>query len=533
MAAALSGAALHVLAQTADRVEQDTRRPPEPVRRDSVRISQPTFAENAPAGAATVTFTLGDVQISGNRTLGTDDLKPLWAGRVGQTMTLAEAFGIAAAISARYREAGYILSQAIVPAQDISTTGPATLRIQVLEGYVDRVSFSGFQSPGLAEHLAPVTAERPLRLATLERALLLVNELAGINAQANLKAGAAPGSSELVIVATQAARAFSVLLHNRSTPAQGRVRLEASAELRGVTGDFDRHALRLVSSGDKRLNLLAYNGEAPLGTQGLKMLWSASVSRSEPDSPLPNIDTESTNIQAGLSYPVLRSRRSNLAVRGALNGYNNQTAEGDISRDRIRALRIGLTADHADDLDGISLLDLEASVGIDGLGASPADDPRLNGARPDFKRLTLYAARLQSLGGDWSMLLALTAQHANDRMPAAEQLGLGGEVFLRGFDPSEAIGERGYAGKVELRFNARLGSFSTTWYAFGDAGRVRRLQVGAPAVSTSLASFGGGLRFNGPSGIKGYLEVAKPQKKDVASEGNRDARVFVGLGADF
>lgn len=531
--AALSCLFLQALAQPAGRIEQDTRLPPEPVRRDSVRIAQPSFAENAPSGAETVRFTLGDVRLSGNRTLSTESLQLLWAERVGRTMTLAEAFALAAAISARYREAGYILSQAIVPAQDIATTGPATLRLQVLEGYVDRVTFSGFQSPVLAEHLAPVTAERPLRLATLERALLLVNELAGINAQANLKAGAEPNSSELVIVTSQAPRSFSALVHNRSAPAQGSMRLEAGAELRGVAGAFDRHALRLVTSGDQRLNLLAYSGEAPLGAQGLKALWSASASRSKPDTPLANIDAESTNLQLGLSYPMLRSRRSNLALRAAINGYDNQAGNGDLSRDRIRALRVGLTADHADNFDGITLLDVEGSAGIDGLGASSANDPRLNGARPDFKRLTLYAARLQSLGGDWSMLLALTAQHANERMPAAEQLGLGGEVFLRGFDPSEAIGERGFAAKLELRFNARLGDFSTTWYGFADAGRVRRLQVNAPTLNTALASFGAGLRFSGPFGSKGYLELAKPLKKDVASQGNRDVRVFVGLGADF
>jgi hemolysin activation/secretion protein len=533
LGAVLSCVALQGLAQPAGRIEQDTRPPPEPVRRDSVRIPGPSYAENAPAGAETVRFTLGEVRLSGNRAITTESLQSMWGERVGRTMTLAEAFGLAAAISARYREAGYILSQAIVPAQDIATGEPATLRIQVLEGYIDRVTFSGFQSPNLSGHLASVTAERPLRLATLERALLLVNELAGVSAQANLKAGAEPNSSELVIVAAQAPRSFSALVHNRSTPAQGRVRLEAGVELRGMAGAFDRHALRWVTSGDQRLNLLSYSGEAPLGVQGLKASWSASASRSKPDTSLPNIDTESNNLQVGLSYPVLRSRRSNLALRASVHGYDNQAGDGDLSRDRIRALRVGLTADHADDSDGITLIDVEASAGIAGLGASNADDARLNGARPDFSRLTLYAARLQSLGGDWSMLLALTAQQADKRMPAAEQLGLGGEVFLRGFDPSEAIGERGFAAKLEIRLNSRFGDFSNTWYGFADSGRVHRQQVNAPTLSTDLASFGVGVRFSGPLGSKGYLEVAKPLKKDVVSQGNRDARVFAGLGVDF
>ncbi|MCP5283213.1 MAG: ShlB/FhaC/HecB family hemolysin secretion/activation protein [Rhodoferax sp.] len=515
------------------RVEQEIRPMPEPTRRDSVRIPQPSFAEQVPQGADTVRFTLGEVVLSGNRTLSREELQPIWAEMLGKPVTLKQAFGIAAGITARYRAAGYVLSQAIVPAQNISTSGAVAFRIDVLEGFVERVTFSGFTSPLLAEYLAPVTNERPLRLATLERALLLVNELAGLRAQANLKAGATPGSSELELVAQQAPRSLSLLAHNRTTPSQGDVRVEAGADVKGLLGDFDRHNLRLVTSGDKRLNLIAYSGEAPVGASGLKALWSASTSRSEPDVDLPNVDTESTNASLGLAYPVYRSRESSLSVRTTFTGYNNSSGGGSTSRDRIRAVRLGLTGDYADTVGGISLIDIEVSKGLSGLGASSSDDPLLNGAQPDFTKATVYAARLQSLGGDWSVLLAATAQSSGDKLPTAEQLGLGGEVFLRAFDPSEVIGENGYAGKVELRYNLALGSAALTLYAYGDVGSVKRKQVGASDLEESLAAYGLGLRFSGPAGVRGYLEVAKPAKKDVASQGDRDPRGFAGLGFEF
>lgn len=515
------------------RIEQDLRVPPEPVRRDSIRVPSPAFADQVPAGAQSVRFTFDGVVLTGNKALSTEDLQPIWTPRVGQSVTLADVFAFAAAVSARYREAGYVLSQAVVPAQDIGTDGPARVRIEVLEGYVDRVSFVGFSSPLLAAHLDAVTAERPLKMSTLERALLLVNELAGLSAQANLKAGREPRSSELVLVAQRMPATFSALLHNRTTPSQGRVRLELGGERRGLLGDFDRHALRWVGSGDKRLNVLSYTGDAPVGASGLKAQWSASVSSSDPASPLPNVDSDSKSLSLGAAYPVLRSRRSNIAVRATLNGYDNQAGDGSLSRDRIRALRLGLTADHADELGGISLADVEVSKGLSGLGASRADDLRLNGAQPDFTKTTLYVARLQSLGGDWSLLAAFTAQTADQRLPSAEQLGLGGEVFLRGFDGSEVIGERGHAAKLELRRNAVLGSFSTTWYAFVDTGQVKRRQTNAADLATTLASFGAGVRVSGPAGSKAYLEVAKPQRKNVTSQGDRDARAFAGVGVDF
>jgi hemolysin activation/secretion protein len=199
----------------------------------------------------------------------------------------------------------------------------------------------------------------------------------------------------------------------------------------------------------------------------------------------------------------------------------------------VRALRFGVTADHADAAGGVNLIDLEVSKGIDAFGASDADDPRFNGARPDFTRATLYVARLQSLQGEWSLLVAATAQASGDRLPTAEMFGLGGETFLRGFDPSEVIGENGAAAKVELRRNVALGALLATAYAFADTGHVRRKVIGSSDLSATLASWGGGVRFGSASGWRGYLELAKPLWRNVASQGNRDARVFAGIGVEF
>ena len=517
------------------RVEQDIRRPPEPAPRPAVVVDRPRFAEQVPPGAERVGFTLGAVLVSGNTAIPTEQLAPLWADRLGKPVTLAEAFGIAAAVSARYREAGYLLSQALVPPQELATSGPVTLRLEVLEGFVDRVSFTGIEAGRLDAWLAPVRAERPLRLATLERALLLIGELPGLDAQANLRAGATRGGSDLEIVVQRSRREFSLAAHNRSAPSQGRLRLEAGASLRGVAADFDRHDLRLIGSGDERLKLVAYAGELPLGSDGLKATLAASSSRSHPTSTVGNVDTRSDSLAIGLAYPLLRSRQASVSLRASIGGSDNSsdTTSIRVSQDRTRALRLGLTADRADDFGGISLLDIELAKGLSGLGATPASDPLLLGAVPTYTKFTLYAARLQSLRPDLSLLFALTAQTSGDKLPSGEQLGLGGETFLRAYDPSEVIGENGLAGKLELRWNRALGSLESTVYAYVDSGQVRRRQVGAPDQRSSLSAAGFGVRASGPYRTKGYLEIAKPIHRVVASRGNTDARLFAGVGIDF
>ena len=519
------------------RIERDTRPLPEPVRRDSVRIDAPRFAEQVPAGAQDVRFLLGEVQVSGNTALTTQALSSTWTPLIGKPISLAEAFGVAAAISARYREAGFILSQAIIPPQDIRTVGVGVLRIRVIEGFVDKVSFTGRAPARLQAYLAPVQSERPLRLGTLERALLLAGELPGVAAQANLRASATPNASDLEIVSSQKRTEFSLAAHNRSTPAQGRVRYEASAEVRGLLAEVDRHSLRWVTAGDERLNLLAYSADFFLGNQGLKLQFNASTSRSEPETDLAfsNIETRGRNVSVGLAYPLMRSRQTNLSLRGAVNAYHNTSdvAGSRATEDDIGVWRLGATTDVADGWGGISLLDVEWTRSLPSLGAGESTDTVNTGIPRQFSKWSLYAARLQSLRGNWSALLAGTGQSSSHKLPTGEQLGLGGDTFLRAFDPSEVIGEKGAAAKFELRYDLGGARIASTLYVYGDAGSVKRKQADGGYTSTSLTSAGLGVRVSGPWRTRGYLEVAKPGRKDVVSEGNRDARVFAGLGIDF
>jgi hemolysin activation/secretion protein len=209
------------------------------------------------------------------------------------------------------------------------------------------------------------------------------------------------------------------------------------------------------------------------------------------------------------------------------------------SEDRIRSLRLGLQWDAADSFAGLNLLDVEFSQGLAGLGASKNGDVLLSRAngRVDYRKLTLYAARVQSITPRWSVLGAVTVQRAMTDLLTSELFGFGGEQFGRGFDPSEMVGDHGVAGKLELRYGLRQPfAWVDAWsmYAFYDAGRVQQRTVAPGAEdSESARSTGFGSRFDLARQISLFVEVAKPLGRDVAAEGNRDARFFGGLSARF
>src|SRR5262249_3049551 len=98
---------------------------------------------------------------------------------IGKSVSQADLIAIADAISGAYREAGYHLSRAIVPPQDIKS---GQLRIRVIEGSITEIALkgTGVDQFGIPQILAPVAAEHPSQLKTLERQLLLVNDRPGV-----------------------------------------------------------------------------------------------------------------------------------------------------------------------------------------------------------------------------------------------------------------------------------------------------------------------------------------------------------------
>src|SRR4029077_8001720 len=98
---------------------------------------------------------------------------------IGKKVSQADLVAIATAVSDAYRAAGFHLSRAIVPPQDINA---GTIRIRVIEGSIAVVDLKGegAEEFGVRQMLAPVLAEQPSSRPTLERRLLLVNARAGV-----------------------------------------------------------------------------------------------------------------------------------------------------------------------------------------------------------------------------------------------------------------------------------------------------------------------------------------------------------------
>ena len=139
----------------------------------------PTLARPDVKADSKPLFVLHAVSVAGASALPRDALAASYRPYLGKMVSQADLAAIAQAISDCYRAAGFHLSRAIIPPQDIEG---GRVRIQVIEGSITEVELrgDGAEQFGVRPMFNPVLAEHPSRLATLERQLLLVNNMPGV-----------------------------------------------------------------------------------------------------------------------------------------------------------------------------------------------------------------------------------------------------------------------------------------------------------------------------------------------------------------
>jgi len=541
-------AAQVIVPGTADPLRLQEQRRPAPVPRPSgplLRLEEPV--QPAPPGAEELRFTLSDITVEGATVYDREALRPLWQDLLGHEISLSDLYGVADAITSQYRNDGYVLSRAIVPAQQIEN---GVARLEVIEGYIGRVTITGEVSREslLRGYADKITALRPVRLRALERYLLLMNDLAGATATSVLAPlPGEPGAAELTIEMSHKVVDLFGTLDNRGTRFIGPVQASVGTRLNSALGFYERTQLRLIGTPANFDELKAYdlNHQVPLDNEGTLLSMGINQAEAQPGFTLRplTLDSTSTVVNVVLSHPLLRLRAENVTIQGGFVATDLHTTVFNniqtLLNDRIRTLQVGAVYDFVDMWNGVNVYDLQVSQGLDILGARTPGSPNLSRAdgRSDFTKLIGDAQRVQSLGGNWSLLAAVTGQYGFTSLLASEQFAIGGVNFVRAYDPGELTGDSGIAGKIELQYgesSTNIGLANYQLYAYYDAGRLWNHQALPGEFSAASATAAGiGARFSVTDQISGSVEFAKPLTRDVATEGNKSPRGFFSLVARF
>lgn len=428
--------------------------------------------------------------LSGNTVLNNDEIEAVLRPYTGRTLDFAQLSAAANAVTDLYRRRGYLLALAYLPEQAIRA---GEVEIAVLEGRLGALAVDVSPVGRVdREFIARMTGYQlesgaVVQQSTLLRNLLVVNELPGLQINADVRPGSAVGTADVAVQVREsgAMQGGAIVLDNHGTKYSGRTRLGANLYALNLAGRGDQLIAQalLTDPLGQRSAQLGYS--LPVHASGTRL----SASLSSVDYRLVGSDFEPLGANGWANYltlavdqPLVRRPRYGLTMRAA---YVNKQL-----RDRLDAVA-SVNGRHADilqwgvrgivrdrsgpargDQDGAAtryaLTFIGGRLAFDDAAAEAADAAGRRTAG-DFARVVFDLERVQPLATDWLLQSRLSVQTAvNRNLDPAEQSVLGGANAVRPYgELSTAVDESAQL-SLDLRHRVRNAPIPLSFSLFAD-----------------------------------------------------------------
>jgi len=417
-------------------------------------------------------FTLQDKQtllvrhivVDGPMLVDETALRAILSPYEGRDLTLSDIHAAADKVSTLYRDAGYLVATAYVPAQDARD---GTLHFKVIPGKYGNITINNHSlvdTDFLNGVLQNATAAGSyVRDDSLERAMLLASDLPGsAMPRVVMGAGKQPETSDFVYDVPEGRRADGYLLaDNYGSPFTGRARLNGGANLNSPWGFGDRLSMFGLISGQTGLwnGRLAY--AFPLGYSGLHgevAAYRTSYVLGGIYQPLHA--TGIADALAGtLTYPVIRQRAMSIYVSG---NYTHRILDdkvlGSSTNDRtLDVATAAVTGNTASVVMGFPLTtDSSFSLTQGYVDFANATQKAINLAGPNtagyYAKLNLSLDATMQLIDRLSIEANLRGQKsATGNLDSSEQLGLTGYYGIRSFDEGLS-GDTGFIATPQIKY---------------------------------------------------------------------------------
>ena len=446
-------------------------------------------------------------------------------------MDLPELEKVADVVTAAFRERGYSLVRAYIPAQEIKD---GIVEIAVSEGRVGEIIVRGnknYSSEFIKKGFTTVVRDGAIKQSSLEKSLLVLNEYPDLKAAAVLEAGKELGTTDIVVNVEDKLPLHLVMDYDNfgtESVSKNRFGMEvnlgrflivegSSLSLRGVIGSdpktyhYGRASYLLpINNYGTKLGFLGYGGNFDVG-QALADF---------------NITATTWGYGPYLTHPFVKTRTQNLSGEFGFESKDaTQFLLGSLfSRDKLRMLRMGLNYDSIDST-GRNFIALSLFQGLgEALGAMDNDDTKSSrfGADNRFTKAYINWARVQRVMDRVSILLRGSGQVSTRPLVATEEFYIGGADSVRGYPLGEFLGDDGYNVSTEIRVSPLPNQEILQLALFVDHGGVS-IKDPPPGIKkyNHLTGAGFGFRLNLPYNINGRFDVGFPVQPAKASSGDR------------
>ncbi|MGC1548644.1 MAG: ShlB/FhaC/HecB family hemolysin secretion/activation protein [Rhodanobacter sp.] len=488
--------------QLLQQMQQPTAQPPSS--NLDLNIQHPKAARSA----STEKFFVRSIQITGNTLLPTPTLHALVASGEGHELSLNDLDDLAENLTHYYRDHGYPLSMAYVPAQ---TLREGVVRIAVVEARYGKVSLqnqSAVSNYPLNATLSSLQSGQPIGEYGLERSLLLLSDIPGAIVNSVMRPGETDGSSDLLVNVTSAPRYTGTLgMDDYGNAYTDRVRFSGTFDVNGLFHQGDLLDFSGVSSGSgMSYGHIGYR--YLLDGQGTTLGIADSGLTYKLGNGLSDLHAHgtATTQSINLSQPFIRNTAGNLYAQLEFDHkrlYDDIDLAGLETHRHSNSWVLTVAGDQRDDT-GITNFNISGAYGhlyldnfqtlfVDYFGARTAGS---------YTKFDYSVSRLQQLNPTNALYFGFSGQWANKNLDTSEQFYLGGPNTVRGYDVGVVSGAEGNLATIEFRHDLTISALPGPWQAsaFVDSGHIQAYKdtfVPGPN-SARLNSAGLGLHWTAP-----------------------------------
>lgn len=468
-------------------------------------------------------------------------------------MTIGQMQELANAVTQYYRNSGFILAQAFIPAQEVSE---GTVTIEVLEGTLGNVLAEGnttFSEKVLAAPFQELI-DSPVTAGEIESSILTLTDLPGLSIFGVFQPGRRVGESDLVLkVQEEDPWEATFRYDNHGTRFTGDNRVFAEFTLNNPTRAGDRLTASILQQYNPKKSFFgSVEYERPILLPGLSVVGLYSRNFFDVGAELRplNISGASKIGTAYARYAFVRTRENNIYAQIGVSRKQSVTKQDRnvVAKDALSMAQAEVSFDVINaETRSISLGTVGVTYGLDdwfgGMGgpgsvANNALPPsRITGtgkfASNKFQKVNAGFARLQNLRDNIQGLVRLEGQWSPSILTSLEQYHIGGPTNVRAYAPSEFLMDSAFFASVELTADAPGFADAASPFKNLNWGEILHVSFftdyamgslhspnATDEAAISVAGLGVGVALTVPGAFTGRVQAAHPTNSRVSTDGD-------------
>jgi hemolysin activation/secretion protein len=487
--------------------------------------------------ASPKTFDIEAYDVDGAKILAAVDIERAVYPFLGPDRTSADVGRARDALEKAYRDRGYQSVVVEIPAQSVSD---GIVRLHVVEAPVGRLRVTGsrYFSPEVIKHEASAFQEGQVpNITTAQSEMKELNRLPDRRVTPLLRAGEAPGTVDVDLKVTDTLPLHGSLeLSNDHNQFTEPLRLSGTLHYDDLwqLGHSASFTYAVAPENRDESEIFAGSYLAPLWNTPVSLLAYGYDSNS-------NVATVGGTTVLGRGYAVGLRSIVQLPSHGDMShsvsfGIDFKHFNESFSSipNNVQYWPLNVTYNIQIDNPKISTkASVALTAGVRGMGSSTEvfQNSRFD-AGANFIHLNVDLTETEELGAGFEAAERFTGQLADQPLVSSEEFAAGGFNSVRGYLQSEATGDDGVAGSLELRSpSERLGFDKVVdelrLYVFADGATIWVLDpLPEQTRLYHLVSAGMGLRFALLKHLKGDVAVGVPFIAGVATHADRPRATF-------